>query len=59
MNANPNQAGLRQPDAPADQSLYEIRKEIYSRAVSGWFARWRWALVILTQLVFYGGPWFV
>ncbi len=40
-----------------EQPLYEVRKEIYSRAVSGWFARWRWALVILTQLVYYGGPW--
>ncbi|MCB1744941.1 MAG: cytochrome c oxidase accessory protein CcoG, partial [Gammaproteobacteria bacterium] len=26
-------------------SLYEIRKKIYPRAVSGWFATWRWALV--------------
>jgi cytochrome c oxidase accessory protein FixG len=42
-----------------EQPLYEIRKEIYSRAVSGWFARWRWALVILTQVVYYGGPWLV
>ena len=23
----------------------------------GWFAGWRWALVWLTQLVFYGLPW--
>jgi hypothetical protein len=23
----------------------------------GWFATWRWALVWLTQLVFYGLPW--
>ena len=57
MNANPNKADLSRPGEPVEQSLYEIRKEIYSRAVSGWFARWRWALVILTQLVFYGGPW--
>ena len=27
------------------------------RAVSGVFARWRWTLVWLTQLVFYGLPW--
>jgi cytochrome c oxidase accessory protein FixG len=25
--------------------------------VSGWFARWRLALVLATQLVFYGTPW--
>jgi cytochrome c oxidase accessory protein FixG len=37
--------------------LYEKRKKIYPRAVSGWFAGWRWVLVWLTQLVFYGLPW--
>ncbi|MEN9314852.1 MAG: hypothetical protein RIS35_1245, partial [Pseudomonadota bacterium] len=37
--------------------LYEIRKKIYPRAVTGLFAKWRWALVWLTQLVFYGLPW--
>jgi cytochrome c oxidase accessory protein FixG len=38
-------------------ALYEIRKTIHARAVHGWFAGWRWALVFLTQLVFYGLPW--
>ena len=38
-------------------SLYEKQKKIYARAVSGWFAGWRWAFVWLTQLVFYGLPW--
>jgi cytochrome c oxidase accessory protein FixG len=38
-------------------SLYEVREKIYPRAVHGWFAAWRWALVWATQLVFYGGPW--
>jgi cytochrome c oxidase accessory protein FixG len=45
------------PAAPAEQALYEIRKRIYPRAVSGKFAAWRWALVLATQLVFYGMPW--
>jgi cytochrome c oxidase accessory protein FixG len=39
------------------RSLYESAKKIYPRSVSGLFARWRWGLVILTQLVFYGLPW--
>jgi len=46
--------------APAElveQSLYEVRKTIHPRAVHGWFAAWRWALVWATQLVFYGTPW--
>ncbi|MDZ7813592.1 MAG: cytochrome c oxidase accessory protein CcoG [Ideonella sp.] len=38
-------------------SLYQKQKKIYTRAVSGWFSAWRWALVWITQLVFYGLPW--
>ena len=40
-----------------EQSLYEVRKKIYPRAVNGWFASWRVALVIITQLLFYGTAW--
>lgn len=43
--------------ANAEQSLYEVHQKIYPRAVSGWFATWRWALVAFTQLVYYGTPW--
>ena len=45
------------PIAAAVTELYAADKKIYPRAVSGWFAAWRWALVWATQLVFYGGPW--
>jgi len=45
------------PPADAEVSLYEISRKIYPRAVHGWFATWRWALVWLTQIVFYGLPW--
>jgi len=38
-------------------ALYEVRKKIYPRAVTGLFAGWRWALVWFTQLLFYGLPW--
>ena len=38
-------------------SMYQKQEKIYARAVSGWFAAWRWALVWGTQLVFYGLPW--
>jgi cytochrome c oxidase accessory protein FixG len=38
-------------------SLYQKQQKIYARAVHGWFAAWRWALVWATQLVFYGLPW--
>ena len=43
--------------ADQEQALYEVRKRIYPRAVHGVFARWRVALVILTQVIFYGLPW--
>ena len=38
-------------------SLYEGQKKIYPRSVTGLFSKWRWAMVFLTQLVFYGLPW--
>ena len=44
-------------DAAQFMSMYQKRAEIYPRAVSGWFAGWRWALVWITQLFFYGLPW--
>ena len=45
------------PAAVEEISLLEIRRKIYVRAVHGWFAKWRWALVFATQLIFYGLPW--
>jgi cytochrome c oxidase accessory protein FixG len=47
----------QEPGDSAEQVLYEVRQKIYPRAVRGWFAAWRWALVWATQLVFYGGAW--
>jgi len=50
---------LKVDDIPVrlEQSLFEVRQKIYPRAVHGWFAAWRWALVWATQLIFYGGAW--
>ncbi len=45
------------PDGDDDVGLYEIRKKIYPRSVTGWFASWRLALVIGTQVIYYGMPW--
>ncbi|MFM7026591.1 MAG: cytochrome c oxidase accessory protein CcoG [Limnohabitans sp.] len=51
-----------EPEA-ADEStqemilLYAAHKKIYPRSVQGLFAYWRWILVFVTQLVFYGLPW--
>jgi cytochrome c oxidase accessory protein FixG len=38
-------------------SMYEKQAKIYPRAVHGWFARWRWTMVWITQGIFYGLPW--
>jgi cytochrome c oxidase accessory protein FixG len=43
--------------APQMVSLYEKTPKIYPKAVTGLFIKWRWALVWLTQIVFYGLPW--
>jgi cytochrome c oxidase accessory protein FixG len=53
-----NGSGQLPPGADAEMvSLYEAHKKIYPRSVSGFFSNWRWAMVVLTQLVFYGVPW--
>jgi len=50
-----------QPAAQAAQAagtpLFVSEKKVYARAIDGYFARWRWAMVFITQLVFYGLPW--
>ncbi len=38
-------------------SLYEKTEKVYPRSVSGQFARLRWVMVWVTQIVFYGLPW--
>ena len=46
--------------APADstvEALYAAQQKIYPRSITGVLSRWRWAMVWLTQLVFYGLPW--
>lgn len=41
----------------SDETLYEVRRKIYPRSVSGAFSSWRVWMVVLTQLFFYGMPW--
>jgi cytochrome c oxidase accessory protein FixG len=43
--------------AVIETELYAADKRIYPRAVSGWFAAWRWTVVWATQIAFYGGAW--
>jgi cytochrome c oxidase accessory protein FixG len=50
-------AGAPTSDDSEEVSLYVAHQKIYPRSVQGLFAKWRWAMVFLTQLVFYGLPW--
>ena len=45
------------PIAAEGAALYAASKKVYPRTIDGRFARWRWAMVFLTQAVFYGLPW--
>ena len=36
---------------------YAAQQTIYPRSVSGLFSNWRWGMVWLTQIIFYGLPW--
>jgi len=62
MNANNNDTKKVIPITavePDDEmvSLYASHQKIYPRSVKGFFANWRWVMVWLTQIVFYGLPW--
>lgn len=57
MAVNSLDAAAAADDSSTVVSLYQSEKKIYARGVSGWFNRWRWAMVWATQLVFYGLPW--
>lgn len=37
--------------------LYAAQEKVYPRGVSGYFTSWRWVMIWLTQLFFYGAPW--
>jgi cytochrome c oxidase accessory protein FixG len=44
-------------DATRAVDAVDVRRKIHPRAVDGRFARWRRAMVWITQAVFYGLPW--
>lgn len=47
------------PVAPEPElvSLYAAHEKIYPRNVKGVFTNWRWIMVWVTQIIFYGLPW--
>ena len=44
-------------NGPEMVPMFASEQKVYSRAISGVFSRWRWAMVFLTQIVCYGQPW--
>lgn len=50
-------SNAKSPVSEVVVSLYEAQSKIYPRSVSGVFRQWRWLLVWLTQIFFYGIPW--
>lgn len=52
----PSQSSSVSDDGEAG-SIYQAQKKIYPRSVTGLFSKWRWAMVFITQIVFYGLPW--
>jgi cytochrome c oxidase accessory protein FixG len=60
MQDQPPATAREQPimlSTEVEEALYEVRKKIYPRSVTGWYASWRVTLVWFTQLLFYGGAW--
>ena len=41
----------------AHTSMFAAQNKVYPRATSGYFTNWRWIMVWITQLIFYGTPW--
>lgn len=52
-----NVAEIKAPLKEAVISLYEAQEKIYPRSIFGYFTKWRWVMIWLTQLFFYGVPW--
>ncbi|MFD1120984.1 cytochrome c oxidase accessory protein CcoG [Methylophilus flavus] len=45
------------PEQEVVFSLYKSEDKVYARSVSGFYNNWRWVMVWVTQLFFYGVPW--
>jgi cytochrome c oxidase accessory protein FixG len=56
---NPTESSDTKSSAPEAVviNLYAAADKIYPRSTFGFFTKWRWVTIWLTQLVFYGIPW--
>lgn len=54
---DPNATKGTAPTEATVINLYAAADKIYPRSTSGFFTKWRWVMIWLTQLFFYGVPW--
>jgi len=52
-----NSADNKSPTNEVVINLYASADKIYPRSTFGFFTKWRWAMIWLTQIVYYGVPW--
>ena len=59
MTEGTNSASKEETTSPEEVviSLYKAQEKIYPRSIFGYFAKWRWLTIWITQIVFYGLPW--
>ncbi len=55
--SQPTKAKKVIPIQPEQQALFKSEPKVYPRSVTGLFNNWRWIMVWLTQIVFYGLCW--
>ncbi len=48
---------VNDPSQPVSKSLYEAHQKIYPRTTFGYYKNWRWVMIWITQIIFYGTPW--
>ena len=53
-SASPEPRTKAQQQDSSQDTLYAARKKLFVRSVTGLFANWRWALVWITQIIYYG-----
>lgn len=59
MNQKTERPDTNSADLNKEQiiSLYAASDKIYPRSTSGYFTKWRWLMIWLTQIFFYAVPW--
>jgi cytochrome c oxidase accessory protein FixG len=57
LNPNAAKDAANAPTEVTVINLYAAAEKIYPRSTFGFFTKWRWVMIWLTQLFFYGVPW--